>query len=74
MFERGNILTLSDDKDYTVIDKYNDGDVTYVYLVDTNDVGNIIYAKLENDEIVTLDDPVELEKVIHQVHSHIHNF
>ncbi len=73
MFEKGNILTLADDNEYTVVDKYNDNDIIYVYLVDINNNSNIIYGKLENDEIVELSEPNELEKVIQQVNKNLHN-
>ena len=72
MFEKGTILTLADDKEYTVVDKYEDNNITYVYLVDNNN-SNIIYGKLENDEIVELTDPYELEKVIQRVYNDLHN-
>ena len=73
MFEKGTILTLADDNEYTVVDKYSDNNVIYVYLVDINNNSNIIYGKLENDEIVELTDPNELEKVIQQVNKNLHN-
>ena len=73
MFEKGTILTLADDNEYAVVDKYNDNNIIYVYLVDINNNSNIIYGKLENDEIVELTDPNELEKVIQQVNKNLHN-
>lgn len=73
MIEKGIVLSLADNNEYTVVDKYNDNDITYIYLVDINDNSNIIYGKLENDEIVELTDPDELEKVIKQVNINVHN-
>ena len=73
MIEKGIVLSLADNNEYTVVDKYNDNDNTYIYLVDINDNSNIIYGKLENDEIVGLTDPDELEKVIKQVNINVHN-
>lgn len=73
MIEKGIVLSLADNNEYTVVDKYNDNDTTYIYLVDINDNSNIIYGKLENDEIVELTDPDELEKVIKQVNINVHN-
>lgn len=67
MFEKGAVLTLADDNEYVVVDKYNDNNIIYVYLVDINNNSNILYGKLENDEIVEITDPYELEKVIQQV-------
>lgn len=73
MFEKGNILKLADDNEYTVVDKYYDNGTNYVYLVDINNNSNIIYGKLENDEIIEIGDPNELEKVIQQVNINLHN-
>ncbi len=73
MFEKGNILTLADDNEYSVVDQFNDNGNIYVYLVDINNNANIIYGKLENDEIVELDDLDELERIIKIVNSNLHN-
>ena len=70
MFEIGNILTLADDNEYSVVDKFNDNGIIYVFLVDINNNSNIIYGKLENDEIVELSDADELEKIIKLVYEH----
>lgn len=72
MFEKGNILTLADDNEYSVVDQFNDNGNIYVYLVDINNNANIIYGKLENNEIVELEDPDELESVIKIVNDNLH--
>lgn len=72
MFEIGNILTLADDNEYSVVDQFNDNGINYVYLVDINNNANIIYGKLENDEIVEISDAEELEKVIKLIYEHTH--
>lgn len=72
MFEKGNILTLADNNEYSVVDIFNDNNIIYVYLVDINNNTNIIYGKLENDEIVELTDANELEKVIKIVNENLH--
>lgn len=73
MFEKGNILTLADDNEYSVVDQFNDNGKVYVYLVDINNNANIIYGKLENDEIVELSDADELERIIKIVNDNLHN-
>ena len=73
MFEKGNILTLADDNEYSVVDQFNDNGKVYVYLVDINNNANIIYGKLENDEIVELSDTDELERIIKIVNDNLHN-
>ena len=70
MFEIGDVLTLVDDNEYTVIDKFENDNRIYVYLVDINNNNNMIYGKLENDEIVELEDVNELKKIISIVASH----
>ena len=72
MFEKGNILTLADNNEYSVVDSFIYNNMTYVYLVDINDNTNIIYGKLENNEIVELSDADELEQVIKIVNYHVH--
>ena len=73
MFDKGNILDLADNNEYCVVDTFNYNDTTYVYLVDINNNSNIIYGKLDNDEIVELSDPNELEIVIKIINDDLHN-
>lgn len=73
MFEKGKILDLEDDNQYCVVDTFNDNGTTYVYLVDINNNSNIIYGKLDKDEIVELDNSNELERVIKIVNDDLHN-
>lgn len=72
MFEKGNILTLADDNEYSVVNQFTDNGTIYVYLVDINNNANIIYGKLENDEIIELSDPDELERIIKIVYNNLH--
>ena len=72
MIEKGNLITLEDDKEYAVADTFDENDTKYIYLVDINDNTNILFGKVENDEIVTLTDPNELEMVIKKVNDHLH--
>lgn len=73
MFEKGNILTLADNNEYSVVDQFIDNGNNYVYLVDINNPLNIIYGKLENDEIIELSDSEELERIIKIVYNNTHN-
>ena len=72
MFEIGNILTLADDNEYSAVDKFNDNGIIYVFIDNIKNNSNIIYGKLENDEIVELSDADELEKIIKLVYEHTH--
>ncbi len=73
MLEKGSILTLADNNEYCVVDKFNDNGTDYLYLVDINNNANIIYGKLDNDEIVELNDPNELERIIKIINDNLHN-
>lgn len=73
MVQKGNILDLADNNQYCIVDAFNDNGTTYVYLVDINNDSNIIYGKLDKDEIVELNDPNELERVIKIVNDNLHN-
>ena len=70
MFEKGDFLTLSDVIEYVVADLYSEGPKIYVYLVDINNNQNVIFARLENDEIVEITDKQELDNVIRAVYNH----
>ena len=71
MFEKNNILTLADNNEYLVLDKFNYNNITYVYLVDINDNTNIIYGKLNGEDIVELSDLEELEIIIRKVNENL---
>ena len=45
--------------------------IIYVYLVNIDNNADMIFARLEGDEIVTLSDPLELEKVVNKVHDNL---
>ena len=73
MFDKNGTITLSDDNEYAIVDQFNEMGTNYIYLVDINDNSNILYGKLENDEIVEITDVDELEKVIKLINAHLHN-
>ena len=72
MFEKGDYLILSDDNEYVVADLYNEGIKIYVYLVDINNNQNVMFARLENDEIVELSDKEELDKVVRTIYDRVY--
>ena len=73
MLERGNILELSDDNEYTVVDVLNIDGTTYIYLVDNNNNENIFFGKLINDQIQEVVEPKQLEKLIKEFNEHLHD-
>lgn len=72
MFKQGDILKLADNNEYVVVDQFQMSGVNYVYLVDINDNSNILYGKLEGDEVVELPDGSELDQVIKIVSENLH--
>lgn len=73
MFEKNSVLTLGDNNQYCVVDKYEEKGIIYLYLVDINNNSNIIFGKLENDEVVELSDIDELERMIKTVNERLHS-
>lgn len=73
MLEVGYVVTLEDENQYTIIDKFDKEGNTYVYLVDINNMANFMYAKLVGvtlEEITSLD---ELKMVVSTVNKNIHS-
>ena len=50
MLEQGELLTLSDNKDYSVIFSTMINDINYAYLVDQNDYSNSFVCKFDNND------------------------
>ena len=73
MLKREQIITLIDNNEYSVVDLFEKNNKKYIYLVDINNHSNIIYGKVEEDEIIEINDPDELEEVIKLVNNHLHN-
>ena len=73
MLEVGYVVILDDNNQYTIIDKFDKGENTYVYLVDINNMANFIYAKVNGviiEEITSLE---ELKMVVGIVNKNIHS-
>ena len=72
MFNKDDLLTLADGKEYCVVDQYSNEGTMYIYLVDISDNTNVIFGKLENDEVVEITDEKELENMVKLVSEHLH--
>lgn len=72
MFEKNNVITLGDNNEYVVVDKYIENNITYVFLVDINDNTNIIYGKVDGEDIVVISDPDELKSIIKKIDDDLH--
>lgn len=73
MIKKGDILTLEDDNQYTVVDMFVEEEKTYAFLVDINNVVNFIYCKIEDDGLVDLAGTDELEHVIKVINDRLHS-
>ena len=69
MIEAGEVLTLSNNKVYSVVSSVNYEDNNYVYLIDQDDYSNIMFCRFdeENNELVEVKDSKLLEKLINLV-------
>lgn len=72
MFEQGDILSLADNKKYVVIDQFADKGKSYIYLMDSEDKANVIFGKLEKDEIVEIKYGDEFDYVIKKFNERLH--
>lgn len=73
MLEVGYVVTLDDDNQYTVIDKFEKEGNTYIYLVDINNMANFIYAKVNGVTIEEIKSLEELKMVVGIVNKNIHS-
>lgn len=73
MLEVGQVLTLEDENQYAVIDVFVKNEITYVYLVDLNNMANFMYAKLNGVTIEELTDVDEIKMVVEIVNKNIHS-
>lgn len=73
MLEVGQVLTLEDENQYAVIDVFAKNEITYVYLVDLNNMANFMYAKLNGVTIEELTDVDEIKMVVEIVNKNIHS-
>lgn len=56
MLDKGDLLTLSNGKEYIVINQIQIDGKNYVYLVTKDGVSGVAVCLLENDTLTTIDD------------------
>lgn len=71
--EKGKLITLADNKEYCVVDKFVDSSNRYVFLIDINNNANILFGKVVRDRIIELSDPNELDLVIKTFYNNLYN-
>lgn len=63
MLDRGDLITLSNNKEYIVINQTTFNGKNYIYLVSKDGVSNVAVCLLENDTLITINDS-ELVKLL----------
>ena len=64
MLEQGEILTLSDNKKYTVVASQMVDNINYVYIIDQDDYTNFMFCKYDNNELEEVIDEQLVEKLM----------
>lgn len=64
MLEQGEILTLSDNKKYTVVSSQIVDGINYVYIIDQDDYTNFMFCKYDNNELEEVIDEQLVEKLL----------
>ena len=64
MLYKGDLITLSNKKEYIVIDQIKMDDKDYVYLITNDGVSGIVICSIENDTLTKISDAELLQKLI----------
>ena len=64
MLYKGDLITLSNKKEYIVIDQIKMDDKDYVYLITKDGVSGIVICSIENDTLTKISDAELLQKLI----------
>lgn len=64
MFEKGDLLTLSNKKEYIVINQINFEGKDYLYLIAKDGISSILIGLLENKELTIVRDEELFQKLL----------
>ncbi|MBR2711391.1 MAG: hypothetical protein IKE89_02865 [Bacilli bacterium] len=64
MLKQGEVLTLSDNKKYTVISTIEMDNNNYYYLIDNDDYSNMMFCTFEEDNMEEITDHDLIEKLL----------
>ncbi len=73
MLLQGEVLTLNDNKTYSVAYSTTIDSCNYVYLIDQNDYTNNMFCSYENEELKEVIDPIIAEKIIQDFKNNTNN-
>ncbi len=71
MLEQGEILTLDDDKEYTVTFTTMLDDKNYVFLLETNNYENNMFCEYKDDSLEEVTDINVIEKLLEKFQEYI---
>ena len=64
MLKQGEVLTLSDNKKYTVISTIEMDNNNYYYLIDNDDYSNMMFCTFEEDNMEEITDHDLIDKLL----------
>ena len=64
MLKQGEVLTLSDNKKYTVMSTIEMDNNNYYYLIDNDDYSNMMFCTFEEDNMEEITDHDLIEKLL----------
>lgn len=62
-----NRITLSDNRKMQVIREFNIEGKNYIYMIEENNVEDMLFAEKIDNRIRLIEDPVELDKCIYMI-------
>ena len=71
MLKQGEVLTLSDNKKYTVISTIEMDNNNYYYLIDNDDYSNMMFCKEEEDSVEEITDQDLIEKLVIKIKNNL---
>jgi len=71
MLKQGEVLTLSDNKKYTVISTIEMDNIYYSYLIDNDDYSNMMFCKKEEDSVEEITDQDLIEKLVIKIKNNL---
>ena len=63
-YARGDVLTLSDNKDYIVVTTVSYEEKNYVYLVAADDFSDLMFCEYEGESFEKVEDPDFIVKLL----------
>ena len=69
MFEKGDLLTLDNNKEYLVVNQLNYENNNYVFLIAKDGISDIMICLFKGDELIKVEDSELIKKLIERFES-----